>query len=116
MKALVWLKPAIYGAAGGAAAIAILGFSWGGWMTENSAQKMASDQARMEVVSALVPICLDQSNRDPRVIETIASLKDAGSYQRSGMLMDAGWATMPGSSDPNHDVARACLAKLADQF
>ncbi len=77
---------------------------------------MASDQARLEVVAALVPICMEQSSQDPQVVETLAQLKDTSSYQRSNMLMNVGWATMPGSSDPNRDVARACMEKLAAQF
>jgi len=111
-----WMKPAFYGAVVGAVALAIVGFSWGGWVTGGTAQEMARDQARQEVVAALVPICLEQSKQDPQVIETLAELEEAGSYQRSDLLMKAGWATMPGSSDPNRDVARACMEKLATQF
>lgn len=111
-----WLKPGLYGAIAGAVALAIVGFSWGGWVTGGTAKEMARDQARQEVVAALVPICLEQSKQDPQVIETLAELKDAGSYQRSDLLMKAGWATMPGSSDPNRDVARACMEKLTAQF
>lgn len=111
-----WLKPALYGAAAGAVAIAIVGFSWGGWVTGGTAKQMASDQARLEVVAALVPVCLQQSSEDPQVVETLAELKETSSYQRSALLMKAGWATMPGSSDPNRDVARACMEKLAAQF
>ena len=111
-----WLKPGLYGAAAGAAALAIVGFSWGGWVTGGTAEQMASDQARLGVVAALVPICMEQSKQDPQVVETLAQLKDASSYQRSGMLMKAGWATMPGSTDPNRQVASACMEKLAAQF
>jgi len=111
-----WLKPGLYGAAAGAVALAIVGFSWGGWMTSGTAEKMASNQARLEIVAALVPICIEQSKQDPQVMETLAQLKDASSYQRSDMLMKAGWATMPGSSDPNRQVASACMEKLAAQF
>lgn len=111
-----WLKPGLQGAAVGAAALAIVGFSWGGWVTGGTAKQMASEQARLEVVAALVPICLEQSSQDPQVVATLAQLKDTSSYQRSDMLMKAGWATMPGSSDPNRDVARACMEKLASQF
>ena len=111
-----WLKPALYGAAAGAVALAIVGFSWGGWVTGGTAKQMASDQARLEVVAALVPICMEQSSQDPQVVDTLAQLKDTSSYLRSNMLMKVGWATMPGSSDPNHDVARVCLDKLAAQF
>jgi len=111
-----WLKPGLYGAAVGAVALAIVGFSWGGWVTGGTAEKMASEHARMEVVAALVPICIEQSSQDPQVAATLALLKDTSSYQRSDMLMEAGWATIPGSSDPNRQVASACMDKLADQF
>jgi hypothetical protein len=111
-----WLKPGLQGAAVGAAALAIVGFTWGGWVTGGTAKEMASDQARLAVVAALVPICLDQSSQDPQVVATLAELKDASSYKRSGMLMEAGWATMPGSSDPNSQVASACMKVLAAQF
>ena len=116
MNAPEWLKPALYGAAVGAVALAIVGFSWGGWMTGGAADKMAADKARSEVVAALVPVCLEQSKQDPRLSETMAQLKAASSYKRSGMLMDAGWATMPGSEDPDRAVASACIGKLAEQF
>lgn len=116
MKTPEWLKPGLLGAAAGAAAIMIVGFAWGGWVTGGTADKMASDMARLEVVAALVPICVEQSNQDPKVVETMAQLKDASSYQRSNLLMQTGWATMPGSTDPNRQVAAACMAELAAQF
>lgn len=111
-----WVKPALQGAAAGAIALAIVGFSWGGWVTGGTAQKMASDEARSEVVAALVPVCLQQSQLDPNVVETLAELKAASSYQRGSMLMEAGWATMPGSTEPNRGVANACAEKLEAQF
>ena len=111
-----WLKTSLIGAGAGAVVLAIVGFSWGGWVTGGTAQKMASDHARLEVVAALVPICLEQSRQDPQSMETLALLKAANSYERSTMLMKAGWATMPGSADPNSGVARACIEKLAGQF
>ena len=100
----------------GAVALAVVGFTWGGWVTGGTAKEMAADQAKLEVIAALVPICIQQSSLDPQVVETLAHLKDASSYQRSDMLMKTGWATMPGSSDPNRDVARACMDNLAAQF
>ncbi len=111
-----WVKPALQGAAAGAVAVSIVGFSWGGWVTGGTAEKMAADHARLEVVAALVPICIEQSSQDPKATETLAELKDASNYQRSNMLMKAGWATMPGSSDASYEVASACMEKLAAQF
>ena len=111
-----WLKPGIKGAAVGAAALSIVGFTWGGWVTGGTAKEMAADQAKLEVVAALVPICIEQSKQDPQASETLVELKNANSYQRSDMLMKAGWATMPGSSEPNRNVAKACIKVLAAQF
>lgn len=111
-----WLKPGLLGAAAGAVALAIVGFSWGGWVTGGTAKQMASDQAKLEVVAALVPICVEQSKQDPQVAEKLTQLKATSSYRRSDMLMKVGWATMPGSSDPNRRVASACMDKLATQF
>ena len=77
---------------------------------------MASEQAQLEVVTALVPFCIEKSKQDPQVMETLAQLKEASSYKRSDMLMEAGWATMPGSSDPDRQLASACMDKLAAEF
>lgn len=116
MKYPEWVKPALFGAVGGAIALSIAGFSWGGWMTSSKAMQLASSQANLEVLAALVPICMEQSKQDPQVTETLAQLKQADYYRRSDMLMKAGWATMPGSSDPNSRLASACMEKLAVQF
>lgn len=111
-----WLKPTLYGAAAGAVALAIVGFSWGGWMTAGTAGKMAADQAKQQVVAALLPICVEQSKQDPQVDEKLAGLKSASSWKRRDMLIKTGWATMPGTSTPNRPVASACMDKLAAQF
>ncbi len=117
MRIPEWVRPALYGAAGGAIALAIVGFTWGGWMTTRAADKMAADQARMEVVAALVPICLAQLKQDPQSAATLAELRQTNSnYERTNLLMSAGWATIPGSSDPNRSVASACVEKLETQF
>ena len=116
MKTPPWLSPALKGAAAGAVILAIVGFTLGGWVTGETAREMASKQSRLELIAALVPICLEQSKQDPKVIETLAKIKAASSYQRNAMVIDAGWATMPGSDDPNRGVAAECLKKLAAHF
>lgn len=111
-----WLKPALVGAVIGAASLAIFGFGWGGWMTSGKAHIVADDLARAEVVAALVPICLEQAKQDPKAAEILAKLKDADTYKRNEMLMNTGWATMPGSTDADRVVAGLCMDKLAAQF
>lgn len=107
-----WLKPGIYGAAIGAVAIAIAGFSWGGWVTGGTANKMAQSMSRDDLTRAMVPVCLDMIDRDPRSGEKIAVIQQASTYQRRDALMKTGWATMPGTDAPNRDIAQACLASL----
>jgi hypothetical protein len=112
MNVPVWIKPALMGAVVGAIALAIVGFKFGGWMTAGKAAMAASDEANVQVVAALLPICMEQSGKDPKLDETIAKLKDAPSYQRADVVMKAGWATMPGATDANQQVAMACAGKL----
>jgi hypothetical protein len=112
MQAPEWLKPGLYGAACGAIALAVVGFSWGGWVTGGKAAQMASEQSRTDVVAALSLICVDQSTRDPQVVERVAALKTASSWSRSDLVMKNGWATMPGTTEANRQVAIACADKV----
>ena len=107
-----WLKPGLYGAACGAVALAVIGFSWGGWITGGTARTMATDQSKAEVVTALSLICVDQSKRDPQLVERVALLKAASSYERGDLVMKNGWATMPGTTEGNRLVAIACADKV----
>ena len=116
MRTPEWLKPALWGAAAGAAALAITGFSWGGWMTASAAEELASDRARTQVVAALVPICLQQANRDPQLEAELDAMREARSYKRRDMVMEAGWATMPGMEDADRAVADACMERLTADF
>ena len=116
MRAPVWLKPALWCVAAGGIGMAVAGFSWGGWVTGSTAEKMAAEHAKAEVVAALVPVCLEQSRQDPKMAEQLAALEEATSYKRRDIVMEYGWATMPGSDSPDRAVANACLERLAAEF
>ncbi|GIT88820.1 hypothetical protein [Roseobacter sp. OBYS 0001] len=107
-----WTKPGIYGAVGGAIAITILGFSWGGWTTGATAEEMAQTFATEEVTKAMVPVCLDASKADPERAPKLAVIQEASAFNRTKAVMDAGWATLPGTDMPNRDLAKACIAGL----
>ncbi|WP_026870771.1 hypothetical protein [Inquilinus limosus] len=113
MKSPTWLKPGLYGAVCGAVALAVIGFSWGGWVTGSSAKRMAADQSKVDVIAALTPICVDLSTRDPQLAERLVELKKASSYSRGDIILKAGWATMPGTTEGNRALAAACAAQLA---
>jgi hypothetical protein len=108
-----WSQPALYGAAAGAVALAIVGFTWGGWVTGGTAQKMAANATVAGVVSAMTPYCLALSKSDPRSVEVLAELKAAQGYNRRGVIEKAGWATPLGAEKPNSELAKACDVALA---
>ena len=112
MKIPVWLKPGIYGAITGAVLTAVVGFTWGGWVTGNNADKMAMTMAHDDVIAALVPVCVDMARTDPSRAEKLATIRAASTYQRRDAVMAAGWATMPGAETPDRDLAQACLPAL----
>jgi hypothetical protein len=108
-----WLKPGIYGAICGAVVAAVIGFTWGGWVTGGGAEKMATARSHDAVMLAMVPICIDQSMRDPDRARKLDTIKAATSYKRGDAVMDAGWATLPGMEKPDRDLAGACVDGLS---
>ena len=54
------LKRLLQGAAAGAVATIIVGFSWGGWSLASTADKMAKERSELAVVAALAPVCADK--------------------------------------------------------
>lgn len=112
MAKFEWVQPSLLGAAVGAIALAVVGFSWGGWVTGGTAQARAETFAKGEMVTALTPLCVAQSQADPQQAERIVALKAASSYQRRDLVLANGWATLPGAKDGNRDVADACQKSL----
>ncbi|MCC7273625.1 MAG: hypothetical protein IT561_13220 [Alphaproteobacteria bacterium] len=113
MRIPEWVKPGVYGAFLGAVGVMIVGFSWGGWVTGGTARQLAATGASMAVVSALTPICVDNSKRDPQMTERMVQLKAASSYGRADLVAKNGWATLPGTSAPDRSLADACADRLA---
>ncbi|KAA9008125.1 hypothetical protein [Histidinibacterium aquaticum] len=112
MNSPEWLKPGIYGALIGAVFVSVVGFTWGGWVTGGTSNDRAMALSRDNVVTSMVPVCLDMAQSDPARADKMEMIRAASTYQRRDALMDAGWATMPGTDAPNRDIAQACLAAL----
>ncbi len=103
----------LQGIAIGAVAAMVIGFSWGGWMTDSAANKLAADRADTAVVAALTPICVEKflQNSDAKanlaVLQKISTRWEQGDYLQKG-----GWATQPGATSSDYHLARACAEKL----
>ena len=106
------VKPVLWGAAGGAIVLAIIGFAWGGWVTDGTARQMAAEAANTAVADRLALICVEQFNRDSEKDQKLKELKEKDSWKRFDYVEEQGWATMPGEKDP--DRTGTVAGKCAD--
>lgn len=110
------VKPAVIGAAVGATVgvviFAAVGFTLGGWMTTGGADRMYLALAHETMIAAMVPVCLDLAAQDPDRAAKLAVIRDTPVERRRDAVMASGWATVPGSSQPSHDLAQACMSAL----
>jgi len=114
MKLPIETKPAFWGVAGGAAALAIAGFTWGGWVTGGKAEATSLQRANSAVVVALAPVCVDKFQRTADVAANLIALKKVDSWSQGEFVEKGGWATLPGSNSPEQvtAVAKACALLL----
>ena len=73
----VWL----WSCAGCVVATIVVGFAWGGWVTDGTATRMASDAAD-GARAQLRRVCVAPFNHGPDAVAQLAALKKASSYQR----------------------------------
>jgi hypothetical protein len=101
----------LQGAVAGFFATAIIGFNWGGWMLESTANQMAEKAANSAVVTALAPICADKFRQATDSTLNMAELKKVSSWMQDSYIEKGGWATFSGAS-PERGVAQACANLL----
>tara|TARA_R110002049_G_scaffold66127_2_gene172902 strand:+ start:612 stop:965 length:354 start_codon:yes stop_codon:yes gene_type:complete len=110
MKLPTETAPVLWGAAGGALALAIVGFTWGGWMTSGNAEVARSDAVDVAVVAALTPVCVANFRRDPDVVANLVALKEVDSWNQRSLIEKGGWISVAGSEplEQSSSVAKAC--------
>ncbi len=109
---LPWLKPAVWGLVIGAVGAMIVGFSWLGWTLGSTAERVARERAEAAVTAALTPICVARFKQQPNATTKLAEFQKVSSWDQAEFLEKGGWATLPGSREPNPAVARACAEAL----
>lgn len=109
-----WVTPGIWGAIIGAAAISIIGLNVGWVVTSSTAEEMAQRQTEKAVIEALAPICVAKFKNQSKQEQTadLAALEDADRFARDDFVEEHGWATLPGSTEPNDEIASACASEL----
>jgi hypothetical protein len=107
------IKPGVWGAIIGSILTMIVGFNWGGWTTSSTANQVAITRADAAVTAALIPVCLAQQKVDGAKGKKLGELRAiTTSYDQTDFVMKSGWATFPGKTEANRDVAEACAAAL----
>src|SRR5260221_7838249 len=93
MERFAKLKPALWGAAFGAVAISIIGFSQFGWTLGSTAERMANERAQTAVVGALGPICVERFQRQADAPAKLAEFnKVSTSWDRRSFIENGGSA------------------------
>jgi hypothetical protein len=115
------VKPSLWTGAGGVIAGMFL-LSYGfGFMSQNTAEKLASTNSESAVIAVLAPVCAEKFGALPDVAARTATLvadKD-DSYKMREAFPEA-MITLPGKSYPDSDLTAACAgliltpAKTAD--
>ena len=113
MKTYPNLKPGIWGAVIGAAAISVLGFSSFGWTLGSTAERMAQERAQTTLVAALAPICVEKFQHQADASVKLAEFTRAPSWDQRTIIEKGGWAAIVGSETANSAVVTACAEKLA---
>ena len=103
----------LQGIAIGAVASIVIGFSWGGWVTGGTADKVAAERANTAVLTALTPICVEKFLQNSDAKANLAALqKISTGWEQGDYLEKGGWATRPGATSSDYHLARACAEKL----
>jgi hypothetical protein len=113
MKKFPSLKPGIWGAVIGSAAISVVGFSSLGWTLGSTAERLAKERAQTAVVDVLAPICVEKFQHQTDAATKLTEFKKvSSSWDRRSVIEKGGWATMAGTDAPNTAVVTACAERL----
>jgi hypothetical protein len=104
----------VQGAVIGSVFTMIIGFGFGGWQLSTNVERHAELRVNAALVTALTPICVEKFKQAPDVKATQVALIATDSWRRDSFVEKGGWATFPGSSEPNSGVAEACAKILSD--
>jgi len=96
----------------GAIACAVIGFTWGGWVTGGTARRDAGVAAHNATVAALAPFCAERFRAQGDGPAKIADLAKASTWDRNSAIEKSGFASLPGGKTGDSDIARACVELL----
>ena len=109
------IKLGAWSAVGGAILLAIVGFTWGGWVTSGTAEAKGKEIAADAVAARLGSICVAQFNRDAQKGEKLKEMKAKDVWDKGRYIEKQSWAIMPGEDKADSKVADACAKQLTEK-
>lgn len=106
------IKDGIWWLISGAIISMIIGFTWGGWATASTIQKMSDDA----VLASRAAICVAQFMKEPASKEKLKELEGMDGWKRYEFIENGGWDKMPGEEKATHSVSRACATGIEVLF
>jgi hypothetical protein len=104
------VKPAVWGAVGGAIAAMVIGFAWGGWVTGGKAGVMVANSAETAIVLAFAPLCVARAEQQPDQLEL---LKKQSRWSRDEFVIKAGWVSNV-TDKYRSEVAKVCATTIVE--
>jgi hypothetical protein len=98
------LKYGGWGVAVGAVVAMLLGFTWGGWVTANTASKMSNEA----VLAHRSTICVAQFMEAPDHVAQLKAFGAVESWKRREFVENGGWDKMPGEETARGFVSGSC--------
>ena len=92
----------------GAVVAMIIGFSWGGWTTAATNQRLSEEA----VLASQAAICVAQFMKAPNHEEKLKELAKLSTWKRPEFIEKEGWDKMPGQEKADYSVSRACADGL----
>ena len=105
----------VWSCAGSVAVALVVGFTWGGWVTGGTAQKMAETAGKDSRYELASVICVEKFLAAPDATAQLTKLKAIGSsYAQRQFIEDGGWATMPSKDKAARQSADLCAKVLSN--
>src|SRR4029453_17895017 len=112
MQVPQWVKPGFWGVVIGVIGIMIVGFGWLGWTLGSTAEALAHERGNPALVAAFTPTCVGKFLTAPDAPVKLTEFQKASAWLQQELVEKGGWATLPGSKEPNAKVAGACAGQL----
>jgi hypothetical protein len=89
-----------------------IGFTWGGWVTGSTAERMATQSATDARADLAAAVCVSRFEAGSDAAANLATLKASDSWNRGEYLEKGGWATLAGMKEPVDGAANLCAQRL----